>query len=427
MNRNEFAKWCSEKVHLLDGATGSNLQKAGMPSNVCPEKWISTHPDILLRLQRSYIEAGSEILLAPTFGANRLKLKSYGLEVETEALNRALVALSKEAAAGRALVAGDITMTGESVAPLGTLKMEELVEVYAEQAGFLAEAGADLIVVETMISLQEVRAALLGIRSACDLPVLVSMTFEKNGKTLYGTDAVTALLCVQQMGADAFGTNCGNGPVQIKSIVEELDTYAKIPLIAKPNAGLPQVNEDGTISYDLDSRQFAAEMAHILDGGANLIGGCCGTTPEYIEAISTLKDRTVKAHTGGTLYYTSERDHIAAEEAKVSDVVLISGRANGVDDVTDEVYDVVMDAVDAQNGEMDVILLGLDGLETDEAESIVQELTQMPDVFLGFSCSDPVILETALINYPGIAVYKNVSADPALDEIAKKYGAIKLA
>ena len=293
MNRNEFANWCSEKVHLLDGATGSNLQKAGMPSNVCPEKWISTHPDILLRLQRSYIEAGSEILLAPTFGANRLKLQSYGLEAETEALNRSLVALSKEAAAGRALVAGDITMTGVSVAPLGTLKMEELVEVYAEQA--------DVIVVETMISLQEVRAAILGIRSACDLPVLVSMTFEKNGKTLYGTDAVTALLCAQQMGADAFGTNCGNGPVQIQSIVEELDAYAKVPLIAKPNAGLPQVNGDGTVSYDLDSRQFAEEMAHIADSGANLMGGCCGTSPEYIRAISTLKGRTAKAHAGGAL------------------------------------------------------------------------------------------------------------------------------
>ncbi len=424
MNRNEFAQWCGEKVRLLDGATGSNLQKAGMPSNVCPEKWISAHPDILLHLQHSYIEAGSEILLAPTFGANRLKLKSYGLEAETAALNRSLVALSKEAAAGKALVAGDITMTGVSVAPLGTLKMEELVEVYAEQARFLAEAGVDLIVVETMISLQEVRAAILGIRSVCDLPVLVSMTFEQNGKTLYGTDAVTALLCVQQMGADAFGTNCGNGPVQIKSIVEELDAYAKIPLIAKPNAGLPKVNADGTVSYDLDSRQFAAEMAHILDGGANLMGGCCGTTPEYIEAISTLKDRITKAHTERALYYTSERDHIAAAEADVSSVIPIAEYADEIDDLADEIYDVVMDA---QEEEGDVILLGLDGLTQETVTSAVQALAQMPGNFLGFSCQEAALLETALMQYPGIAAYQNVSADPTLDAIAEKYGAIKLA
>ena len=188
MNKAEFNRLSRERVLYLDGATGSNLIKRGMPAGVCPEKWILDHREIMIGLQREYIEAGSNIIYAPTFTANRIKLKEYGLEKETRSMNRELIRLSLEAAEGRALVAADITMTGEQLAPMGTMDFETLISVYKEQITAVAQAGADLIVVETMMSLQESRAALIAAGEVCDLPVMVTMTFESDGKTLYGTD-----------------------------------------------------------------------------------------------------------------------------------------------------------------------------------------------------------------------------------------------
>ena len=188
MTREAFRELVKKDPVLLDGATGTNLQKAGMPVGVCPEQWILENSEVLIDLQKRYVEAGTDILFAPTFTASRIKLKEYGLEDHLEEMNRKLVALSKEAAKGtNALVAGDLTMTGEQLYPLGDLMFEDLVDVYKEQAKIIAEAGADLFVVETMMSLQECRAAVLAIREVCDLPVMVSLTYNEDGRTLYGT------------------------------------------------------------------------------------------------------------------------------------------------------------------------------------------------------------------------------------------------
>ncbi len=205
MNREEFRKFVKDRVVYLDGATGTNLQKAGMPVGVCPEEWIRTHRQVMLDLQRAYVEAGTNILYAPTFTGNRIKLAEYGLENSLEQINKDLVMLSKEAAAGRALVAGDITMTGEQLYPLGALTFEELVEIYKEQIRCLCEAGADLIVAETLMSLQEARAAVLAAKESCDLPIMVTLTFKEDGVTLYGTDPKTAVIVLQSLGADAVG------------------------------------------------------------------------------------------------------------------------------------------------------------------------------------------------------------------------------
>ena len=180
MTREAFRELVKNGPVLLDGATGTNLQKAGMPVGVCPEQWILENSEVLIDLQKRYVEAGTDILFAPTFTASRIKLKEYGLEDHLEEMNRKLVALSKEAAKGtNALVAGDLTMTGEQLYPLGDLMFEDLVDVYKEQAKIIAEAGADLFVVETMMSLQECRAAVLAIREVCDLPVMVSLTYNE--------------------------------------------------------------------------------------------------------------------------------------------------------------------------------------------------------------------------------------------------------
>ena len=239
MTRKQFREMIESRVVVLDGATGTNLQKAGMPTGVCPEQWILEHPQTLIDLQRSYVEAGTDIVYAPTFTASRIKLEEYGLEHRLEEMNRALVALSREAVEGSgALVAGDLTMTGKQLAPIGDLPFETLVEVYKEQARVLADAGVDLFVVETMMSLQETRAALIAIREVCDLPVMASLTYESDGRTLYGTDAKTAMVVLQSLGADAVGLNCSTGPMEMVSAVEQMREVANVPVLAKPNAGL---------------------------------------------------------------------------------------------------------------------------------------------------------------------------------------------
>ena len=247
MTREAFRELVKKGPVLLDGATGTNLQKAGMPVGVCPEQWILENSEVLIDLQKQYVEAGTDILFAPTFTASRIKLKEYGLEDHLEEMNRKLVALSKEAAKGtNALVAGDLTMTGEQLYPLGDLMFEDLVDVYKEQAKIIAEAGADLFVVETMMSLQECRAAVLAIREVCDLPVMVSLTYNEDGRTLYGTDPVTAVVVMQSLGADAVGMNCSTGPEAMLEPIAKMAEYAAIPLLAKPNAGMPELIDGQT-------------------------------------------------------------------------------------------------------------------------------------------------------------------------------------
>ena len=203
MTREEFQRLCRERIVFLDGATGTNLQKAGMPTGVCPEAWILEHPDTMMQLQKAYFEAGSDIVLAPTFTANRIKLDEYGLVDKIEEMNHQLVAISKAAAGDRGLVAGDMTMTGRQLAPMGDMGFEELIDIYKEQAGYLVDAGVDLFVVETMMSLNECRAALIAIREVTNLPVCVTLSFNEDGRTLFGTDACTAMVVLQSLGADA--------------------------------------------------------------------------------------------------------------------------------------------------------------------------------------------------------------------------------
>ena len=203
MTKQEFRKRIENGPLILDGATGTMLQKAGMPIGVCPEEWILENKEVMVKLQQDYVAAGSDIVYAPTFTANRIKLEEYGLEDDIVKMNEELVALSKEAVGDKALVAGDITMTGLQLYPIGDFMFDELVEVYKEQASILAKAGVDLFVVETMMSLQECRAAVLAIQEVCDLPIMVSLTYNEDGRTLYGTDPATATVVLQSLGIDA--------------------------------------------------------------------------------------------------------------------------------------------------------------------------------------------------------------------------------
>ena len=285
MTREEFRRLLEQGIVVLDGATGTNLQQAGMPVGVCPEQWILEHKEALLDLQRRFVEAGTQILYAPTFTGNRLKLAEYGLEDKLTQINGELVALCKEAAQGKAYVAGDMTMTGQQLYPMGELTFDELVSIYKEQAKALYDGGVDLFIVETMMSLQETRACVLAIKEICDLPIMASLTFEKDGRTLYGTPPEAAVVVLQSLGVDAVGVNCSTGPEDMAAMIRTMYDYADIPLLAKPNAGLPEL-EDGRTVYRMTPEEFGRDGKLLVEAGARIVGGCCGTTPEHIKALT---------------------------------------------------------------------------------------------------------------------------------------------
>ncbi len=287
MTKQEFQKLC-EKTVFLDGATGSNLIKAGMPQGVAPEAWILEHPDVLHALQEAYVKAGSQIIYAPTFGANPISLARHGLKDRIRELNLSLVRHAKDSAKDSALVAGDVTTTGQLMEPLGDMTYEEAVQAYQAQISLLAEAGADLIVAETMIHIGETCAALEAAQAVCDLPVMCSITVDANGNIFTGGNIFEAAAKLEAAGADAVGVNCSVGPEQLKPIIGKLCQSVSIPVLAKPNAGMPVVSADGQTSYQMEPDSFAAHMKELSAQGAVLLGGCCGTTPEFIAALKKI-------------------------------------------------------------------------------------------------------------------------------------------
>ncbi len=288
MTKQEFQKLTEEGILLLDGATGSNLYKAGMPRGVSTEQWILEHPQVLKDLQRAYVRAGSRIVYAPTFAANSISLKNFGLEKETERLNMELFQVSREAVGHEALVAGDVTTTGKLLEPAGELTYETLVHVYQEQIGVLARAGADLLVLETMMGLEETMAALDAAKSVCDLPVMCTLSLESDGTARFGGGAAEIAETLDAMGASAVGVNCSCGPDQLVSVIRTMRQNASVPIIAKPNAGMPVITALGDVVYNMTPETFARHMEALVEAGASVIGGCCGTDASYISELRKL-------------------------------------------------------------------------------------------------------------------------------------------
>ncbi len=446
MNRSDFASLCRDRAVLLDGATGTNLQRAGLPAGVCPEAWIAEHPRAIIDLQKAYIAAGTRILYAPTFSANRAKLAEFGLEARTDELNRRMVELSRQAVAEAAcdeavFVAGDLTMTGQTLYPLGDLLFEDLVGIYKEQIQSIVSAGADLLVVETMMSLQECRAALLAARETCDLPVMVTLTFQEDGRTLYGSDAVTCMTVLQAMGADAVGCNCSTGPEAMESIVREMAQVSRIPIIAKPNAGLPLLVNDETV-YPMQPDEFARETAKLVRAGAQIVGGCCGTTPAHIAALSTvLKDAPACPVSEKPLprILCSERKNVVIDQN--APLKLIGERINPTgkkalqaalrEGDLSMVRSFALQQEEAGAAILDVNL-GTGGIdEKAMMTEAVYEITSAVDLPLCIDTSFPEVMEAALRIYPGRALINSISAETermdAFLPIAKKYGAMFIA
>ncbi len=272
---------------LLDGATGTALIKKGMPTGVCPEKWILENPETILSVQSDYIKAGADAVLAPTFGANRAVLSRYGLAEKTSEMNTALAALSREAAKEK-LVGGDLSPTGKMLAPIGDTTLDELIDIYKEQAKAL-EDTVDFYMLETNMDLASTRAAVLAVKAVSEKPVFVTMTVTANGKTMYGDDPSCALLTLSALGISAFGLNCSTGPKEMKALLAPLFALSVslgIPLIAKPNAGAPKA--DGSHEH-LSPEVFAEIGKEMLASGIAILGGCCGTDDKVIGALHAMR------------------------------------------------------------------------------------------------------------------------------------------
>ena len=289
MNRTEFQSWTKHHIRLMDGATGSNLMKAGMPRGVCTEQWVLEHPDAILALQSAYKAAGSDMVYAPTFCANRIALSGYGLQDDVSRMNRELVALSKKAVGSGVLVAGDMTTTGKPADPEDSDGYQQLLDAYREQAEALISGGADLIGVETMMGVNECVAAIEAIRSLGDIAVICTLSVQSDGKCYFDGSVFEAAEILEALGADAIGVNCSTGPDQLESVIRTLKNTCSLPVIAKPNAGMPKISDSGEAVYSMEAGEFAQHMEQLVEAGASLIGGCCGTTPEFIEALRGLK------------------------------------------------------------------------------------------------------------------------------------------
>lgn len=449
MTREEFIQLANENFLILDGATGSNLQKAGMKSGVCPETWILEHKQIFIDLQKAYLKAGTNILYAPTFTCNRIKLAEYQLENEIESVNKELVRLSKEAIRqakeegliekdAKVFVAGDVTMTGQQLEPMGTMTFDELYDIYKEQITYLEAAGVDLLVIETMMSLQETRAAVLAAKDVCNLAIMATITFETDNRTLYGTNPETAAVVLEALGVAAIGANCSTGPKQMSEVIAKMAEVCTIPLIAKPNAGLPKLDADGNTFYDMEAQAFGEEMLHTIEAGAVILGGCCGTAPEYIEQITNaVKNYSPKVRTKRAIrYLTSERQTLAFSLDEnfivVGERINPTGKKKLQEELRNNSFSLVTQFAIEQEEQGARVLdvnMGMSGI--DEKEMMLKALDEIANVTnlpLALDSSHIDVMEAALKKYPGRALINSISLEKEKFEkllpMAKKYGAM---
>lgn len=397
---------------ILDGATGTELQKHGFGGGACPEAWILEHPEVIREIQRAYVEAGSDVIYAPTFGANRIKLEAHGLSHAVEDFNLRLVALSREAAAGKALVAGDIAPTGHFLSPLGDVTFEELTEIYTEQAEALEKAGVDLFVIETMMTVAEARAAVLAVRSVSRKPVFVTFTCDERGRTLGGSDVAAVLQIMQGMEIDAFGLNCSVGPGEMAGQLRRLHEHAGVPLIAKPNAGIPEIRGTETV-YNCSPEQFTACLQEMAEAGVWIFGGCCGTTAEHVAALKSgtarLQPAPIRARHTDLLPAATEQELFRLDPAvDIGEVISCS-------------EDLEEDLLDAMDEDTPVIALSIREAEDLELFAESQYMIKKP---LCLVCDDAGLLEQALRLYQGRALFRGPLPEEALAPLVRKYGLI---
>lgn len=396
---------------LMDGATGTELLKRGMPAGACTEQWVLEHPQVLLEVQRSYVAAGSRILLAPTFGANRASLERRGITGQVGEYNRRLVELTRQAAGEGVLVAGDLAPAGLALVPFGESSFEELVAVYTEQAAALEAAGVDLFVLETMTGMADARAAVLACRSVSDKPVWVTFTCDDEGRTPAGTDVLAGLIVMQGMGVAAFGLNCTN-PQDTAEQLERLTPYASVPLIAKPSAGLP--------GACCTPEELAALAPRYAAAGARIFGGCCGTTEEHIAALG----RTT-AQVDFTAFPPVERDPDVIPCASEKEARFITPDVDvgeTIECTPDLMEDILAAEETSPQGALKIAIL-----EEDDLDIFAENQYVVKDALCLWS-DVPELLEKALRLYQGRAFWDGTGdlEEEFLQRMAQRYGLVLL-
>ncbi|MBR2518288.1 MAG: homocysteine S-methyltransferase family protein [Selenomonadaceae bacterium] len=422
-------------IEIFDGAMGTMLQAGGLKAGACPELMNVDAPEVVKKIHRAYIDAGSTIITTNTFGASSLKLAHYGIADRVRELNFAAVKIAKEVAGSRAKVAGDIGPSGKFIEPLGDLSFDDAYKIFYEQATALAEAGADFLIIETCIDIQEMRATLLAAHDACNLPVICQLSYSEDGRTVTGTDPQSAAVILDAMGASIIGVNCSLGPAQLVPVVKILAENCRVPVSVQPNAGMPYL-EDGKTKFPMDAKTFGGWGKALVDAGATYLGGCCGTTPDHIrELANAVKNLS-------PVEKTFKRPLMLASRSKTvvvdkNSTTLIGERINptGRKKLAAEIREgsllgVKRDAINQVKAGAQIldVNMGVGGINQPEMMSkAVREIAQITDAPLSIDTSDAEALEAGLKNFPGRALINSVSFEPERIEkflpLAKRYGA----
>ncbi|HWR09646.1 homocysteine S-methyltransferase family protein [Sporomusa sp.] len=428
-------------IHIFDGAMGTMLHQAGLEPGECPELWNIEQPEKVTLIHRQYVEAGATIIETNTFGANRIKLAHYGLENKTIAINAAAVAAARQATGNHAKIAGSVGPTGKFIAPLGDLPFDTAYDVFFEQISALDQAGIDFLIIETIIDIQEMRAALLAAKAATRKPIICQLSFDADGRTVTGTDPCTAAITLEAMGATIIGANCSLGPAQLLPVIETLAQSCSIPISVQPNAGMPELINGQTV-FPMKADEMAAWIPKLIAAGATFIGGCCGTTPAHIKAIrQTVDSLTIQAkyrqHSGFTALTSRTRTtYLGPRFAPViiGERINPTGRKALAKEIKEGNFVAVkkeaLAQIKAGAGILDVNM-GVPGInQTAVMKQVIEELSLLVDVPLAIDTTDPAALEAGLKAYPGRALINSVTAESERLEsflpLAKKYGATVL-
>ena len=419
------------KILLFDGAMGTMLQRYGIKAGELHESYNLLHPEIIEKIHKSYIEAGSDIITTNTFGANALKLKNYKYTVD-EIVTQGVKIAKK--AAGDKYVALDIGPIGQLMQPYGTLSFQKAYELFAEQVIAGAKAGADMILIETMLDLYEAKIAILAAKENSSLPIICTMTFQDDGRTLTGTDAFTMVNVLQGLNVDALGINCSLGPNEIMPILDDILKYSRIPVIVQPNAGLPEII-DGKTVFSVGPDEFALNCKIMVQNGVSMIGGCCGTNPEFIHCIKNticgIKKftRTVNNITAVSSY--SKTVVIGDEVKTIGERINPTGKKKlkqGL--IINDLSEILLEGISQRDAGCDIIDVNVGLPEINEKEvmiKVIKGLQEVIDLPLQIDSSRPEVLEAAVRIYNGKAIINSVngkkSSMDTIFPIVKKYGA----
>lgn len=431
MNIRNFMK---ENTVYLDGGMGTLLQQNGLLPGELPERWNITHPDVIVNIHREYFESGSNVVNTNTFGANLLKFSRDELdEIIRCAVENAKKARDISQGSHEKYVSLDIGPTGKLLKPLGDLDFEKAVEIFAETVKIGVKYGVDLITVETMNDSYETKAALLAAKENSDLPVFVTNAYGENGRLMTGADPACMVSILEGMGADAIGTNCSLGPAQLRGVVDDLLKYSSTPVIFKPNAGLPKSGESGTY-FDVDADEFAQELKASVERGVRIVGGCCGTTPEYIRKVHELTyditPRKIENKNYSCITSYNKTVFFGNKPILIGERINPTGKKRFKQALMEnDMGYILQEAVNQQAKGVHVldVNVGLPGIdETKLLTDAVCELQCVTDLPLQIDSSDPVAMESALRRYNGKAMINSVNGKEesmkAIFPLVQKYG-----